>query len=111
MAFNSISITPAISNTATLHASAQCDDIMDDTKPLRITLTMTDSNGNAYGYAQTFSVASGAVVTSPGNRVVAFASGDPNATTADRLVKFYAATQDVVKSLKNAGVITVTPRG
>jgi len=111
VAFNTISIQPAISNTATLHASVAIDDIMDDTKPVRVTLTMKDSNGNPYGLAQTFSIASGAVVTAPNNQVVAWVSGDPNASTLTRLTNFYNAAQDIVKSLKAAGVIIVTPRG
>src|SRR5262249_43822307 len=112
MAFNTINITPAIASTATLHVGIGVADAMDDTSPLILTLTMTENNfGLSYGVPQRFSVASGAVVTNlQNNQLVSFASGDPNASTPQRLTNFYTAAQDLVKSLKNAAQINVAPK-
>lgn len=112
MAVNTILITPAISNRATLRASVTIDDITDDTKPYRMTINMTDNFGNPYGYQQTFSIASGVVVTAPNNQIVAFNSGDIAALTPDRFRVFFNACQDVLAGLKSAsGTINVGPRG
>lgn len=113
MAFNTISITPAIANTATLHANVSISDAMDDGQPIKITITLTENNfGLPYGNPQTFSVASGVNVTAPNNQLIAFASGEINAATPQRLTNAVLAFQDVVKAIKKtSGALNVAPRG